>query len=181
MRILDIINLSASANTLLKNRGLAMRARGMDNRVMCMPGPYVQTLNAEGLPTVAVDMPRAVNPFWMMVALFQMVGYMKRERIEVVHTHCSMPGILGRLAARLAGVPVIIHTIHGYHIHDRMSPLLVRIYSWAERFVGGFTQLMLSQNQQHTKTLSWHLCAKVRGLQFKTVVPDSFGRGQNRT
>ena len=147
MRILDIINLSASANTLLKNRVMAMRARGMDNRIMCMPGPYVQVLNDQGIPTVAVDMPRAVNPLFMVVALFQMIGYMRRERIDVVHTHCSMPGILGRLAARLAGVPVIIHTIHGYHLHDRMSPALVRVYMWAEKFVGGFTHLMLSQNR----------------------------------
>ena len=147
MRILDIINLSASANTLLKNRVLAMRARGMDNRIMCMPGPYVQALNDQGIPTVAVDMPRAINPFWMTVALFQMIGYMRREKIDVVHTHCSMPGILGRLAARLAGVPVIIHTIHGYHLHDRASRLLVSLYSGAEKFVGGFTHLMLSQNR----------------------------------
>jgi len=147
IRILDIINLSTSAQTLLRNRVLAMRARGMDNRIMCMPGPYVQALRDAGIPTVAVDMPRAINPFWMVVAVLQMMTYIRREKIDLVHTHCSMPGILGRLAARLAGVPAIVHTIHGYHLHDRIAPVLASAYTRAEKFVGGFTDLMLSQNR----------------------------------
>lgn len=147
LRVLDIINLSASADAMLKNRALAMRVRGMDNRIMCMPGPYVQSLRDRGVPTQAVNLPRAVAPFQMAVALFQMMAYMRRERIDLVHTHCSMPGILGRLAARLAGVPVIVHTIHGLHTTEGAGALLVRLYNWSERFVGSFTHLLLSQNR----------------------------------
>ena len=147
LRVLDIINLSASADTMLKNRVLSMRARGVDNRIMCMPGPYVQSLRDRGIPTEPVNLPRDVRPVRMAIALFQMIGYMRRERIDLVHTHCSMPGILGRLAARLAGVPVIVHTIHGLHTTDGTSTFMVRLYNWAERFVGGFTHLLLSQNR----------------------------------
>lgn len=147
LRVLDIINLSASADAMLRNRALGMRARGVDNRIMCMPGPYVQPLRERGIPTQAVDLPRAVHPFQMTVALFQMMAYMRRERIDLVHTHCSMPGILGRLAARLAGVPVIVHTIHGLHTTEGAGAVLVRLYDWSERFVGSFTHLLLSQNR----------------------------------
>ena len=41
MIVVDIINLSSSADTLLRERVLAIRARGIDNRILCMDGPYV--------------------------------------------------------------------------------------------------------------------------------------------
>jgi len=147
VRILDIINLSSSADSLLRNRVLAMRVRGLDNRIMCMPGPYVKALDEQGIPTRAVELPRTINPLRMIAAIFEMAGYMRRERVDVVHTHCSMPGILGRIAGFLAGVPAIVHTIHGFHFHDRTSPLLTRLYTLAEKLCGRFTHMLLSQNR----------------------------------
>ena len=153
VRILDIINLSSSADSLLRNRVLAMRARGMDNRIMCMWGPYVKTLNEQGIPTCGVGLPRAVNPFRMVAAVFEMAAYMRRERVEIVHTHCPMPGILGRIAGFLAGVPIIMHTIHGYDLPDRSSRLLTFLYTLAERLCSRFTSMLLSQNRADMETV----------------------------
>ena len=99
VRLVDIINLSSSANTLLKNRVLSMRARGVDNRILCIDGPYVRVLREKGIPVETAGMPRGVNPLRMLLATFEMAAYLRRERIDLVHTHCSMPGILGRVAA----------------------------------------------------------------------------------
>ena len=153
VRVLDVINLSSSANTLLKNRVLAMRARGFDNRVLCMPGPYVKTLNEQGVPTRAVGLPRDIKPFQMAAAVFEMAAYMRRERVEIVHTHCAMPGLLGRMAAILAGVPTIVHTIHGWDLAGNPGPLVTRLNNWVEIFCGRFTRLMLSQNRADLETV----------------------------
>ncbi len=147
IRLVDIINLSSSANTLLKNRVLSMRARGVDNRILCIDGPYVRLLRDQGIPVATAGMPRSMNPFAMLTSTFEMAAYLRRERIDVVHTHCSMPGVLGRIAARLAGVPVIIHTIHGLHVHDRWHPVLLNLFTFAEKFCGRFTDMLLSQNR----------------------------------
>ncbi len=147
VRLVDIINLSSSANTLLKNRVLSMRARGVDNRILCIDGPYVRVLREKGIPVETAGMPRGVNPLRMLFATFEMAAYLRRERIDLVHTHCSMPGILGRVAARLAGVPVIIHTIHGLHVHDRWNPVMRHLYTLAEKLCGMFTDMLLSQNR----------------------------------
>jgi glycosyltransferase involved in cell wall biosynthesis len=53
-----------------------------------------------------------------ITALFKIVRILKREKIDVVHTHNSKAGFLGRLAGRLAGTPVVIHTVHGFAFHD---------------------------------------------------------------
>jgi len=147
VRLVDIINLSSSANTLLKNRVLSIRARGVDNRILCIDGPYVSGLREKGIPVETAGMPRGVNPLRMLLATFEMAAYLRRERIDLVHTHCSMPGILGRLAARLAGVPVIVHTIHGLHVHDRWNPVMRNLYTLAEKLCGMFTDMLLSQNR----------------------------------
>lgn len=147
VRVVDIINLSSSANTLLRERVLAMRAQGMDNRIVCIDGPYVARLRDLGIPVHTIDLPRGVDPVRMLLTTFELAAHLRRENIDLVHTHCSMPGVLGRLAARLAGVPVIVHTIHGLHVHDRWSGPMRELYTFAERLCGRFTDLLLSQNR----------------------------------
>lgn len=147
LRVVDIINLSSSANTLLKERVLAMRARGIDNRILCMDGPYVAPLRQAGIPVETVPLPRGLNPIRLAASLASIVFYLRRHRVDVVHTHCSVPGVVGRVGAWLAGVPVIVHTVHGFHFHDR-TPWLKRAPSVAiERLCGLLTDTLLTQNR----------------------------------
>ena len=166
VRLVDIINISSSANTLLKNRVLSMRARGVDNRILCIDGPYVRVLREMGIPVETAGMPRGVNPLRMLLATFEMAAYLRRERIDLVHTHCAMPGILGRLAARLAGVPVIVHTIHGMHVHDRWNPVVRNIFTMAEKICGMFTDMLLSQNRTDLELASRHGFVPPERLRF---------------
>jgi glycosyltransferase involved in cell wall biosynthesis len=57
----------------------------------------------------------------------------------VVHTHSSKAGILGRAAARIAGVPVVIHSVHGFGFHPRQRPAVRRLYVALERLAGRWT------------------------------------------
>lgn len=76
---------------------------------------------------------RAVNPWKDLVALVRLWKFFRRDRWDVVHTHTSKAGILGRLAARLAGVPAIIHTAHGWGFTPEQSATVFRLFVWAER------------------------------------------------
>ncbi|HWR97331.1 MAG TPA: glycosyltransferase, partial [Candidatus Methanoperedens sp.] len=57
----------------------------------------------------------------------------------IAHTHSSKAGILGRLAAAANGVPIIIHSIHGYPFHPRQSPAVRRLWIRLERFAARVT------------------------------------------
>jgi glycosyltransferase involved in cell wall biosynthesis len=63
----------------------------------------------------------------------ELVRLMRRGAYDVVHTHNSKAGFVGRLAAYLAGVPVIIHTCHGYAFHDAETPLRRATFRALER------------------------------------------------
>ena len=94
----------------------------------------------EGLePVWMPSLIREVRPIQDLKALFSMLRLFRREKPQIVHTHSSKAGILGRWAARLAGVPFIFHTAHGFGFHDFQRPLVKRVYVWLERITSKIT------------------------------------------
>jgi glycosyltransferase involved in cell wall biosynthesis len=74
------------------------------------------------------------NLTWRDAIMYrQLVKLFRCEKYDIVHTHSSKAGILGRLAARKAGVPVIIHTIHGLPFHEYQNVLARKFYIFSER------------------------------------------------
>src|SRR5688500_9088933 len=61
---------------------------------------------------VLPEMGRSINPFSDVLALWKLYKLIKRGGYHIVHTHSSKAGVLGRLAAWLAGTPIIVHTLH---------------------------------------------------------------------
>ena len=94
----------------------------------------------EGLePVWMPSLIREVRPIQDLKALFSMLRLFRREKPQIVHTHSSKAGILGRWAARLAGVPFIFHTAHGFGFNDFQRPLVKRVYVWLERVTSKIT------------------------------------------
>jgi len=85
---------------------------------------------------------RDPNPLLDLLALFQLYRLIKSGNYDIVHTHTGKAGILGRLAARMAGVPIIIHGLHGTMTSP--NPVLDRIYLFLDRFTGRFTDCFVS-------------------------------------
>jgi glycosyltransferase involved in cell wall biosynthesis len=71
---------------------------------------------------------REVRPIQDAVAFLKMWRLFRKERPQIVHTHSSKAGILGRWAAKLAGVPLIFHTAHGFGFNDFQRQTVRRVY-----------------------------------------------------
>ncbi|MBN2004651.1 MAG: glycosyltransferase, partial [Anaerolineae bacterium] len=92
-------------------------------------GSLIEELRARGVAlTILPELVREVHLRNDWVALWKLYRRMRAGHYTIVHTHSSKAGILGRLAAKLAGVPVIVHTVHGWSFHDYMSPLVRAVY-----------------------------------------------------
>lgn len=74
-----------------------------------------------------------IQPVADGLAYRDLIAWLRREAWDVVHTHGSKAGILGRLAASAAGVPVIVHTVHGWGHHERQRRLARGLYVALER------------------------------------------------
>lgn len=79
---------------------------------------------------------REVRPLKDLVTLIKLWRLFRKERPQVVHTHSSKAGILGRWAAWLAGVPFIFHTAHGFGFNDFQRPIVRNLYIWLEKITG---------------------------------------------
>ena len=86
---------------------------------------------------------RPINPLFDLLALIEIYWFIKKNNIEVVHTHSSKAGILGRWAARLAGTKIILHTVHGWSFHGYQN-ILARVFCiWLERLTAQFTDKLI--------------------------------------
>lgn len=107
-------------------------------------GSLIQEIRSRGIPlTIEPALVRQVNPPKDMLALLHLTSHLRNGHYTIVHTNSSKAGILGRIAAQLAGVPVIVHTVHGWSFHDYMSPASRRLYILLERFTARFTDALV--------------------------------------
>jgi glycosyltransferase involved in cell wall biosynthesis len=77
----------------------------------------------------SIYIPRDIAPVRDMQAFFQLLLLLRRERYDVVHTYTATPGFLGRIAARVVGVPVILHHQAGWTVSEFSSPLQRALYT----------------------------------------------------
>ncbi len=106
-----------------------------DAYLLCGPGGMLRSrLAAADRLIVVPALAREIRVFKDLQALVQLVQLFKRLQPQIVHTHSSKAGILGRLAARLAGVPVVVHTVHGFSFSPCQSFARRTFYRLAERF-----------------------------------------------
>jgi len=93
------------------------------------------------------DLVRPISPIRDLRATRQLLNLMRRERFDVVHTHTAKAGMLGRLAARLARVPVVIHTPHGTVFHEAyLSPRMQGVIARAERIAARWTDCVIAKS-----------------------------------
>ena len=128
----------AQENTLLSCAGLL----GLGHQVRLLTGPtagpegeLLSEARSRGVPVEELpDLVRPVSPLRDLRAYLALKRRFRELAPEVVHTHSSKAGVLGRAAARAAGVPVVVHTIHGLPFHRYQSALLGLAYARAERW-----------------------------------------------
>ena len=87
----------------------------------------------KGVRTVtAPALVRKLDPFRDVRAFLLLWRLIRAERPAIVHTHTSKAGVLGRLAAKIAGVPTIIHTPHGHVFSGHFGPILSKLFLLTE-------------------------------------------------
>jgi len=145
-----------AAHLLLLNRGLAAR----EYRTVLAVGTCEAEIGDQDyafedesflrrLPALS----RSVAPLRNLRALAQLWRILRRERPCIVHTHTAMAGCLGRTAAVLSGVPIIIHTFHGNCLNEYFSRFQNRILRQIEQLLARFTDVLCVLSPQQAAEL----------------------------
>lgn len=167
----------AQRNTLLTLDGL-MRD-GYRPELICGPGgPLIDKAAACGVRVhVLESLIRAVDLVQDYRTLMALYKLFRARRYHIVHTHSTKAGLLGRLAAWWAGVPIIIHTVHGYPF-EMDNTLRARAYTTVERWIGHITDALVCVGEavrQEVAQWRWvppeKLVTIYSGIDFSSYIP----------
>jgi glycosyltransferase involved in cell wall biosynthesis len=141
IKVLHIITVfsigGATENTLFSVEGL--NTLGYDVSILTGPnisteGDLFQRAKANNVKVEILEcLQRNISPLNDLKAFYCIYKKLKSGNYDIVHTHSSKAGIIGRIAAKAAKVPVIIHTIHGLPFHNYQSKFIHYLYVKAER------------------------------------------------
>ena len=117
--------------------------------VICKePGPLTEALEKAGIPFFCVpELVREISPLADLRALMRLKRLFREQKFDILHTHSSKTGILGRLAGRLAGVPLVMHTVHGYAFPAARNTFQKLFYFLMEWIGARLTDALVVLNQ----------------------------------
>lgn len=105
-------------------------------------------------PIIIAEMKRSLHPWYDYLAYRKIKKIIREFKPDIVHTHASKAGTLGRLAAKHCGVPVIIHTFHGHVFHSYFGRFSTWFYKTIERYLAKSTTRIVAISELQRKELS---------------------------
>ena len=166
IKVAHITTIDLSLRYLLLNQLRSLRDAGCEVAGISAAGPHVPAVEAAGIRHIPVEMTRNFTPAKDAASLAELVRVMRRERFDIVHTHNPKPGLLGQLAARLAGVPIVVNTLHGFYFHDGMPRQWRRFYIATEKIAAACSDVILSQNPEDIETALAEGIAKPQQIKW---------------
>lgn len=136
---------------------------------MTEESPLLKEAEEMGVKTVRIpSLVRAVRPLGDLAALRACFRLIRTGDFDLVHTHTSKAGILGRFAARLAnGGCAVVHTPHGHVFYGYFGPAVSRLFIWAERLAARWTDAIITLTRREAEE---HLAAGIgRPEQFTHI------------
>jgi glycosyltransferase involved in cell wall biosynthesis len=119
---------------------------------ICADGPKLAPAREEGFRIEPIPFARSANPAANLPAFLALLRLFRREKFDLLHVHTPLAGLVGRIAGRVAGIPRIAYTAHGFYFHERMRPSAYRAHVLLERFGRGFTDVLMTQSAEDAET-----------------------------
>ncbi|MDL5057056.1 glycosyltransferase family 4 protein [Geitlerinema calcuttense] len=173
MKILHLCSIGITAKKLLRPQVDYLLSRGLNVEIACSPDLEAEQLRQEGYIVRPIFIDRKISPFSNFKTLIQLVKLFQENQYDLVHVHTSVASVLGRIAAKLAGVKRIVYTAHGFPFHDRSPYLEYHLYLGIEKFCALFTDLILTQSYEDFTTACKQGLHSVQGVRHLNNGVDS--------
>jgi len=176
MRVLHITGDShyGGAGPIIIGLGRIAQAEGWQVDVLSTDPVFQRAIARHGLGIVDLDViRREIRPVWDLSGLVRLAQFLRREQYAIVHTHTSKAGFVGRLAARLAHIPVIVHTVHGFAFHERSPHRTQLFYTALERAAAHWCHRIVSVSEFHRR---WALELKICDSSQIVAIPNGIAR-----
>lgn len=180
MKILHVCAVGFTVSNLLLPHIDYFLSQGLSVEIACSPGKEVEKLKQQGYVVHEIKIDRELDLISNSISINNLVKLMRQRQYDVVHVHTPIASVLGRIAAKLAGVKTIIYTAHGFYFHDITPPIQYKFFHAIETAAAKITDLIFSVNYEDIEMIKrTHLCpiAKVRYVGGDGVDLDRFNPG----
>ncbi|MFD1929259.1 glycosyltransferase family 4 protein [Sporosarcina siberiensis] len=148
-KILQVCAIDGSVEALLKPLILKSMKDGYEVHNACTDTGRFTELKAQGLTMIDVSIDRQIHPLKNLKSIWKLYKLMRKEKYDIVHVHTPIAALLGRVAAKLAGVKHIVYTAHGFYFHDEMSKKQYNIFFNIEKYAARWmTDWLLLQSKE---------------------------------
>lgn len=154
IKVVHLAKFDVAIPVFLGNYVRYLRNQGYDVSIISHPGNWLthDTTIMDGFFVKIMPFEPRISPLADLKTLVRLILYFRQQRFEIVHTHMAKPSLLGGLAARIAGVPVVVHTLHGLYLHESLPPFQYRFMVLIAKFIAMSSHVILSQNKQDIET-----------------------------
>lgn len=146
------------------------KQQGWQPAVLTTDPVFQQVLSEHQIPFVPLEcIQREINPLRDWHGYRRLRAYLKQERYDLVHTHTSKGGFIGRAAAWHAKAPAVVHTVHGFAFHEQSHPVALRFYASLERLAARWCHRIVTVSEYH---LRWALQLGIGTPQQLRAIPN---------
>lgn len=147
-KVVHVCTVGVTAVRLLLPQCEFLRQNGYDVSFVFSPGQEADKIRQEGFSVKELYIDRRIRPWFDINSMLGLEKYFRREKPTIVHTHTSKAGVAGRIAAARAGVPIVVHTVHGFPFHPGMNTVKYSTYVLIERLAARCSSVLLSQSRE---------------------------------
>ncbi|MDO6450497.1 glycosyltransferase family 4 protein [Oceanobacillus profundus] len=148
-KILQLCAVSTTVDKQLKPLIDRSIEEGYEVHIVCTNDGNLDNLKKQGYIIHEVNIDRKINLKSNIKSIRDIYNIMRKENYDIVHVHTPVASIIGRLAAKLAGVKNIIYTAHGYYFHEGMSKRSYNFFYRIEKYFAKFaTDYLLLQSRE---------------------------------
>lgn len=140
------LSTAITLNQTVLNRMVFEKKNGHRVVALCPEDKWTDDIKAQGIEVIEVPFIRHSLLHSFTTAAVRTYLVCRREQFDVVHTHTLLPGIAGRVAARLAGVPAVVHTFHSWPLHKPRGKAFTLADEALEVLAANFAHANLFQN-----------------------------------
>lgn len=129
-----------------------MLAEGWEVVTVCSGGKHIDSLRSQGYSIKTISISRSINPLPALISFIRLYLFFRSQAFDILHVHTPVAALIGRIAGKLAGIPLVVYTAHGFYFHDHMPSWKKVFFFKLEQIVGRFTDLLFCQSSEDAAT-----------------------------
>jgi len=167
IKVAHAATIDGSIHGILSGKLKGLIEKGYEIHAISSPGRYEDKIRQRQIHFHPILIKRNISPFHDMMAILKMIRLFRKEKFHIVHTHTAKAGFVGRVAATLAGVPVIVHTSHGLPFYEGQGFLQFNLYKVLEKVASKCCHAVFSQNHEDMEIMKKYRIASADRIHYE--------------